>query len=100
HEQADAEEALAACTNELAAARKREDAAQKELDAARQRERERTEAWYLARRVRDDLHQLDELLAARQHAEATLRSTNAALKDRRDDEKRARGQHSPVVGKL
>lgn len=96
----EAKMAVARLGLELATAKANREKVRKDLMAARKLRDDRTEAWYSARRVGDDVDSLEKLLHENAAAQKTVDRLDEQLKDlkkQRDDE---RDQHSLVFHRL
>lgn len=96
----EAKKAVARLGVELAMAKANREKARKDLVAARKLRDDRTEAWYSARRVGDDVDSLEKLLhenAAAQKMVDRFDEQLKELKKQRDDE---RDQHALVFNRL
>jgi len=99
-EQAAAEEALKRLGPQLEAATTRRDKAWADLRAARRQRDARTEVWYAARRLGDDVGDLEKLLTENAEAEKTLADIDTTLKKRREAAGVERDQHGQVFARL
>ncbi|TKD03418.1 chromosome segregation protein SMC [Polyangium fumosum] len=99
-EQAAAEEALKRLGPQLKAATTRRDKAWADLRAARRQRDARTEVWYAARRIGDDVGDLEKLLTENAEAEKTLADIDTTLKQRREAAGAERDQHGQVFARL
>jgi len=95
-----AERSLNRLRPELAAATAKRDKARKDLRAARQLRDERSDAWYEARRVGDDVGALEMLLTENAAAEKKIVQLDETLKQRRKDVGIEREQHAQVFVRL
>lgn len=100
---ADAEDAKAkasAIVPKLEAAKATVTAAWKEVIAGRRLRKERSDAWYAARRVGDDIAELETLLEAKVRTEAEVTSLDSTIKQTREAATNEREQHTHVFTRL
>lgn len=95
-----AEESLKRLRPELAATTAKRDMARKDLGAARRVRDERSDAWYEARRVGDDVGALETLLIDNAAAEKKAAQLDETLRQRRKDAGIERDQHAQVFVRL
>ena len=95
-----AEVSLKRLRPELMAAAGRRDKAREDLRVARQLDAERSDAWYGARRVGDDVGNFEKLLSEQAAAEQKVVQLDEALKQRRKDAGAEREQHAVVFASL
>lgn len=99
-EQRAAEHALQRLHPELAAAAVNLNKARKDLHAARKLRNERSDAWYKARRIGDDVGYFEKLLSENAAAERKIAKLDETLKQRRQDVGAERDQHAQVFARL
>lgn len=99
-EQRAAEESLNRLRPAFTAATAQRDKAWKDLRAARRLRDERTDAWYEARRVGDEVGDLEKLLTENAAAEKKVTQVDETLKQRRNDVGAERDQHAQVFVRL
>lgn len=95
-----AEHALQRLRAELTAATVKRDKARNDLKAARRLRDERSDAWYEARRVGEDVDNLEKLLSENAAAEKKVAHLDETLKQRRKDVAAERDQHALVFTRL
>ena len=85
---------------ELATATTKRDKGRKDLKGARRLRDERTDAWYEARRVGDDVRSLEKLLSENAAAEKKVAQLDETLKQLKKDVAAERDQHALVFTRL
>jgi hypothetical protein len=96
----EAKKVLSRLGPDLDAARANVAALWKEVVAARRLRKERTDAWYAARRVGDDITDLDDLLASKLRAAEDLMKLKLSLEQARNAAAAERDQHGQVFSRL
>jgi hypothetical protein len=84
----------------LTVATAKREKARRDLQAARRLRDERSDAWYEARRVGDDVGDLEKLLSENAVAEKKVAQLDETLKQRRKDVGAERDQHAQVFARL
>lgn len=95
-----AEDTLKRLHPKLHAATAKRDRAWENLCAAQRMREERAEAWYAARRIGDDVGDIEKLLVQIADAEAALSRVEGTLKQRREAAAAERDQHGQVFDRL
>ncbi|MBZ0238279.1 MAG: chromosome segregation protein SMC [Deltaproteobacteria bacterium] len=91
---------LAELVAKAAAAKTKADALWQQVLLARRLRRERTDAWYGARRAQDDIADLEQLVASKQQEEAAVSQTEKELSEAREAVAIERAQHAKVFARL
>lgn len=99
-EQRAAEEALARLGRELIIATASRDKARSDLRAAQRLRDERANAWYEARRVGDDVRNVEELVNENAAAEDTIAQLDETLRDLKKRTAAERDQHADVFARI
>lgn len=99
-ERMNAETLLRRLETDLEAATAMQDKANGDLRAARLLRDERTEAWYSARRTKDDIGDIEKLLMENEEGEKVLLRVEENLRQRREAAAAGRDQHAQVFHRL
>jgi hypothetical protein len=97
---AQAKQELSRIAPNLDAAKAKAAAAWKQVVAARRLQTERADAWYAARRARDDIADLENLLAAKASTEAEVAKLESRLEQTGNAAVAERNQHAHVFSRL
>jgi hypothetical protein len=99
-EQKAAEQALDRLLPELDAAKTKRNTARSDLNAARKLHNDRAEVWYAARRVSDDVKDLEELLREKEVVRAKAVLLAGEIAGLKEDIAAEREQHAQVISQL